>query len=243
MVFNSPIVGMSATNNPIYLQTETQWGAQYRDHVVVLTTFGGEVFMAEGQTGCLATTIDGPRLTPPSTVGSESVSFADSGPTSTPSMYADPFYGIQVTTNRCGGILRTEDWTAQYDQLEGNWLVKGSLSGEQQNRALPNKRYVTDKGELSFTIANGTLAPTDGDTFYFSTDSNILRVTELINNQGNREALKLPGKPVTFDYLAGPTDGGWDINRTRTFALVPITNANIVLRLRLESWEVEVVWN
>ena len=198
--------------------------------------------MIEGGTGYLATNVNGPSLSSSSLIGESAVTFVDTGPASSTDMVENPDDGMKVTTNRCGGRLKTEEWTVRYDALQDHWVVEGSLSGQQSNPAYMNARYQTDRGELSFTLVDGPLPPSDGDSFYFQTNANVLSISELLNNQ-SVEPLELPGKPLAFDYLAGPTGGGWDVDRTRSFALLPIINSDIVLRLRLETWTVEVVWN
>ena len=54
--------------------------------------------------------------------------------------------------------------------------------------------------------------------------------------------VELPAAPVLFEYTAGPTGGGWDPVDRRTFALLPVTNSDFTVRVRLEAWSVEAIW-
>jgi hypothetical protein len=243
MALHSPVVGISASLSPVDLQTSASWGAEDRDKVVVATTFQGRIVMLEGSTGCLATAKGGAYVTEVSVYSDETVSFNDYGPSSNPTMLSEEATGQSIVTSSCGGVLLSEEWTIRYDGLKGDWSIEGSITGKQEKRASMDERYLSDKGELSFTIVSGTRPPTDGDSFYFATSSNVLEIEQLLNTSGGIEAVTLPAAPLAFDYDAGPSDGGWNEYRGRSFALIPITNSDIVVRLRLETWSVEAVWN
>ena len=236
----SPIVGISSSQRKIELQTTSQWASPEMDHVVVATLFNGSTVMLEGSTGCIATVPGGSSLSLDGTNYGQ-IQFTDMAPSSNPNMYTSDD-GTMLITSNCGGILLDEDWTVQFDGQTGDWLVEGSRSGKQEHRAYSNERYVSDSGAFSFLIMSGGLPATDGDIFTFSTLSNLLELSLVTNTVGNTEALEIPSKPTTFlDY---PTaDGGWENATPEQFALIPITNTNVVIRLNLETWIVEHVWN
>ena len=237
---NSPIVGLSSSQRAIDLQTTSAWLAPKQDHVVVATLFNGSTVMIEGETGCIATVPGGSSLSLDGTAYGE-IEFRDSGPPSNPQVYVSAD-GTMLTTSNCGGVLLDEDWTVTFDGRTGDWLVEGSRSGEQDNRAVLDERYIADNGAFSFLLINGGLPPTDGDQFVFSTLSNILELSLVTNTAGSTEALEVPAAPVTFVDFSDE-DGGW-INATpNQYALIPVTNTNVVLRLNLETWIVEHVWN
>jgi hypothetical protein len=237
---NSPIVGLSSSQRAIDLQTTSAWLAPKQDHVVVATLFNGSTVMLEGETGCIATVPGGSSLSLDGTAYGE-IQFNDTGPTSNPQVYVSND-GTMLTTSNCGGVLLDEDWTVTYDGRSGDWLVEGSRSGEQANRALLDERYIVDNGAFSFLLLNGGLPPTDGDQFVFSTLSNILELSLVTNTAGSTEALEVPAAPVTFtDYP--DEEGGWENATPNQYALIPITNTNVVIRLNLETWIVEHVWN
>ena len=147
-------------------------------------------------------------------------------------------------TSSCGGVAQTERWTVTYDEIDGTYEVEGTISGLQETLAIEDQRYVSDDGAVSFTILAGNAPTTDGDTFIFNTDEGILRMDSLVRPGSQyTEALELPAEPVIFQYLAGPTGGGWDVRDERTFIMVPITNSDMVMRVRVKPWDVEAVWD
>ena len=97
-----------------------------------------------------------------------------------------------------------------YQENAGNWLVEGTVSGEQDRRAISNQRYQSDNGEVSFTITSGSRPETDGDEFSFVTESNLLSFDRITNNSGQIESIQIPSQPKTFEYTIGESDGGWD---------------------------------
>ncbi len=237
---NSPVVGISATQEPIQLQSTSAWLAPKEDHVIVATLFNGSTVMLEGSTGCIATVPGGSSLSLDGTAYGE-IEFTDTGPSSNPQIFASDD-GTMLSTSNCGGVLLDEDWTVSFDGRTGDWLVEGSRSGEQENRAKLDERYLSDNGAFSFLIVNGGLPPTDGDAFTFSTLSNILELSLVTNTAGSTEALEVPAAPIAFTDFPD-SDKGWDEASPNQYALIPVTNTNVVLRLNLETWIVEHVWN
>lgn len=236
----SEVVGLAASTEPVRLQLETSWGARLESPVVVMTTAAGELQMFDAETGCLVTEEEGPTLDVDST--GDTVAFSDVGATSDPAFLVDDATGWAVAVNPCGGVARSETWRVRYDQAEGGWWVEGSRSEEQEAMAYEESRYVSDQGEVSFTILLGQDPPTSGDTFAFAVDDGILTIDEIISVDGSSTPLDLPAAPILFQTENGPTGGGWDVLDRRTYALVPVRNANLVMRARLSSWDVEVVW-
>ena len=237
---NSPVVGLSSSQRSIDLQTTSAWLAPKQDHVVVATLFNGSTVMIEGETGCIATVPGGASLSLDGTAYGE-IQFNDTGPPSNPQVFVSDD-GTMLTTSNCGGVLLDEDWTVTYDGRSGDRLVEGSRSFEQNNRAVLDERYISDNGAFSFLLVNGGLPPTDGDQFVFSTLSNVLELSLVTNTAGSTEALEVPAVPVTFVDFPDE-DGGWENAIPNQYALIPVTNTNVVLRLNLETWIVEHVWN
>ncbi len=239
---SSPVVGLSASPEPVRLQNTSNEGARYDDNVVVVTTFDGSIRMLEGQSGCMAINVLGPRISG-STATDDAVELTDQSPTSDPVLYADPATRSAISPARCGGVVKDETWTLTYDEAQGDWRVEGSRSGEQATRARENKRYVTDDGGMSFIVLSGPQPSSEGDRFEFSTDDGVLRINE-VDRGGNigTAPLELPAPPLVFPMEAGPTGGTWDEDRTQIHALVPITGSDFVLRLRLQAWAIEVLY-
>ena len=237
---HSPVVGIDSTTTAIPLETTSDWNTPYRDSVVVATLFNGSVIMLEGSTGCVATLQDGPSLSLDSNAYGE-IQFNDTGPLSNPEVYTATD-GSMLSTFNCGGVLLDEDWTIRYDQTDGSWLVTGSRSGDQDNRLYLDQRYINDTGAFSLLIVSGSLAPTDGDSFTFSTNSNTLNLFKVINNAGSTESLEIPAAPKVFQESADP-NAGWVNAHPTNYALIPVTNNGIVISIDLASWSVAHVWN
>lgn len=228
---SAPVSGMSSNAVEIELQTYSNNGVNNRDHVFMLSTLNGLTHMVEASSGCLATTAGGASLEDSSAIGVSSVLFFDNGTASDPSFFLDEYTGNMVSTSRCGGVVKEEDWTVTYDQIDGNWIVEGTLSGIQNQRAYLNQRYISDKGDISFSIVEGALSPSDGDQFSFETIANILTLNSITNSQGNLEPLELPGNSELFGV------------ENMIYAAVPFHNTDIVVRLHLEDWVVDGLWN
>lgn len=236
----SPVIGLDSAPDPILVQTLTDYGVRNQATVITATLFDGSLVMVDAATGCLVNDIQGARLTTSS--GVEEVPFTDRGAQSTPALQADDATGRKVVTTTCGGLMRTETWTIIYDGSAGNWVVEGSVTGRQQARLYEDSRYVSDNGGFSILVLSGPLASTDGDEFEFSSEEGILRLDGVTDARAGETTFDAPGEPIVFQFDAGPTGGGWDVLDRRTFALLPLTGNDLVLRVRLESWNVEVVW-
>ncbi|NOY26086.1 MAG: hypothetical protein GXP62_09460 [Oligoflexia bacterium] len=234
----SPVVGLDAAPDPINVQTLTQWGVWNQAAVVVATLFDGSLVMVDAATGCLVTDIQGALVDPTNTSGA----FYDLGAISNPAIQTDDATGREVVTSPCGGLMRSESWTITFDGATGDWLVDGSLSGPQANRLHEDERYVSDNGGFSMLILSGPLATTDGDEFQYTSTEGVLRLNSVTDSSTSTTTFDAPGKPLVFQYDVGPTGGGWDVLDRRTFALLPLIGNDLVLRVRLESWNVEVVW-
>ena len=93
---------------------------------------------------------------------------------------------------------------------------------------------MSDHGEISFTIASGPQATSDGDNFVF-TPTKVFCIDQVMPaGPASQTRLELPAEPTIFQYLAGPTGGGWDPKDERTFVMLPVTNSDVVLRVRLK---------
>ena len=238
---HSPVVGLAATPEREFLRERNDLGVRLQEKVVAVSTYQGSLVILEADSGCAAQTYEGPHV--PISQGVETVQFVDVGNASTPEMIADEATARRVQTSQCGGVVRSEEWTVTFDEMFGLWEVEGSISGLQENVAIEDERYVSDHGEISFTIASGPQASSDGDNFVFYTDEGILRIDQVMRpGAGVADPLELPAEPTVFQYLAGPTGGGWDPKDERTFVMLPVTNSDVVLRVRLKAWSVEVIW-
>ncbi len=237
----SPVVGLSASPLPIRLAQTSNYGARTSDHVVTVSTFDGALRALEGATGCVVINTAGPSIN--YEVGVLQLSFTDKGATSNPVLSTDRATSRQVVAHPCGGVTRGETWTLTYDGTRGVWDAEGSISGLQLTPVQEDVRYVTDDGSLSFLILSGTSPSTDGDQFSFVLNDGQLRLTEAVRTLGTvATPFELPGPPLVYSFDAGPTGGGWDIDRTKVEALLPVTNTDMVVSVRLQGWSVQHVF-
>jgi len=237
----SPVVGLASSDLRFKLQQETNWGVRIDKKVVVVTTVDGSVRMLEGDTGCLATTVEGAKV--PASQGQDQFTFTDRGATSDPLIYEDDATGRQVIFPSCGGIAKAETWTLVYDGVAGNWEVEGSKSDVQDARLEEDIRYLSDDGAISLLVLSGAAPTTDGDTISFVVEDGQLRLDEVLRPGATISTpFELPGPPIVFSYESGPTGGGWDEVERHSHAMVPITDSDMTVRVRLQSWQIEALW-
>ncbi len=133
---------------------------------------------------------------------------------------------------------------ATFDGTLGAWVVEGERAGLQENLAYEDQRYVSDEGVLSFLILAGQSPSTHGDQYAWTVYDNVVEVDGDLDRDGDiDQELELPARPVAFSYLAGPTGGGWDEVNRKTGVLWPLTDDNTVLRVNLQTAQIEVVWD
>ena len=174
---------------------------------VAATMYNGAVVLLEADSGCAALDFEGPHV--PQNRGFESIVFSDVGNPSNPDMVADEATDRRIQMSRCGGLVRTEEWTVTFDEVLGNWEVEGSMSGIQGQRAIDGERWVSDNGGFSFTMVAGSQPASEGDRFTFFTDEGILRIDAIERGDGQIMPLELPGEPTVFQYLqARPMTAG-----------------------------------
>lgn len=236
----SPVIGIDAVPDVQDVQTLTPWGTYDSAWVLALTLFDGSLLMMDAATGCLITDIEGARLTLDQ--GEEDVDFVDFGATSSPALQVDDATDRKVITSTCGGLVRTETWTLTYDGARGDYKVEGSVTGEQVGRLVEDQRYVSDNGGFSMLVLSGPLPTTDGDRFTFYSEEGLLRLDTITDAQLGDTLFDAPAAPLVFQLDVGPTGGGWDQLDRRSYALLPLTGNDLVLRVRLRTWNVEVVW-
>jgi hypothetical protein len=236
----SPVVGLSTIPIPIKLLEEANNGNRHKERVVAVSTTDGALRLVQGIDGCLAIDSQGARLI--ADVGAERVTFNDYGDSSNPVLVTNDATSRQVVSSDCGGIARDESWTMVYDGVEGAWRARGSVSGEQDGLVYEDTRYTTDEGGLSWLLLAGTRPSTDGDTFFFQVEDGVLEMTEMIVSAQSIMTFNLPGPPVAFTIDMGPTGGAWNEDRTKAMVLLPLTNNDVVMRIRPQGWTPEVSW-
>ncbi len=235
---HSPVVGLSSSPGPIRLAQLANHGARVESRVVAVTTFDGSLRMLEGDTGCVAIVTGGPSIVYENSV--IQLTFVDKGNPSNPVLSTDSATQRQVVGNACGGVTRGETWTLTYDGTVGAWKVEGNVSGEQAALLYEDRRYVSDDGSISLLILSGTSPTSDGDQYRFSMGDGQLRMSETVRLGGTTATVfELPGPPLVYQYDAGPTGGGWDRDRTKIEALVPVMNGDFAVAVRLQGFSVQ----
>lgn len=234
---DAPVTGMAATERTP-LPEIGPGGGPLEDRVVAISTFDGQMLLVEASTGCAVQDEVGPY-----SILDPDGAFSGQGATSSPWLELSESDGQYIRVNPCGGIARSEDWTATFDEARGGWVVEGILSGEQATLAREDERYVSDDGAISFLIIAGANPSTDGDQFRWSTVEGLARIIGDRNGDGQvDEVLELPARPVPFSYLAGATGGGWDPVNRKIGVLWPITNSDRVVSINVESGTIQYIW-
>jgi hypothetical protein len=242
IALDAPPMGLAASTVAVPLQERSAWGARKTERVVAISSYEGELLFAEGSTGCLAITRDGPDAQL-----DESNPFTDKSPISSEDLVVSESSFRSVIVNRCGGLARAEAWTATFDQSSANWEVEGTRSGIQTARARSDERYVSDAGEISFRILSGDLPYSEGDRFLFYVDDGLMVASGDRDGDGQldqgEERFEAPGRPLIVSYLAGPEGGGWDEVNRKTMALWPLLNSDTVARVNVSTGGIEVLWD
>ncbi|MBN2798782.1 MAG: hypothetical protein JXX28_06490 [Deltaproteobacteria bacterium] len=217
-----------------------RWGTS----VAVSLLTGSMVFLEEGS-GCMVQDEAGPR-TQGGTYGSPDYD-TDFSTSDGPWLVGNGTNDRHVQVNPCAGVAREERWTLRYREVLQAWEVEGSVSGPQERLAFEDTRYVSDKGEVSFTLRAGNRPTEEGWTIDFFVLPGALRVDGDNDHSGNVDStephLDLPGDPVFFWYDVGPTGAGWTPLDRRPFVLVPDEGSNMAGRVQPQTGEFEVVWD
>jgi hypothetical protein len=74
------------------------------------------------------------------------------------------FTNVTITS----GDTVTENWEVK-SESDDRWTVEGSVSGKQNAKAFSGTKYISDGGEIRFTILEGDRNTTSGDRFLFGT--------------------------------------------------------------------------
>jgi len=225
VLVGSLITGLEASNETLAMRSLTPAGRPEETYAVVASTYAGYMHVIEADTGCQAwETSYGPYLEYMD-LGS-TVVYHDVGPTNDTTLLADPVTAESVSINPCGGIAHDQNWTLRFDEGTQDWEVEGAISGIQEGRARENLRYVSDEGEISFVIASGARATSDGDWIQFSVNDGVSPV----------QVLELPADPVIYTDVYDFREGAWWEHNEREIALVPNTGNDVVVWIHVEGY-------
>lgn len=233
----APVSGLTPSVGEVWLQQPTNFGARQRVPTVVVSTGLGLVHQLDAATGCVVESSRGARGPNETFDGTAWATLEDVGEGSDVDMQIEGNTGEQVVPSPCGGVTRTETWTVTYSSATLDWIVEGTESGVQQNRAREDERYLSDEGAISFALLSGPRPPTDGDRFVFATEAGLLawNGSDLNGDGAADEAWDAPARPVAFATYAGATGGGWDAVDLRQYVLLPVTNTDITSILWLDT--------
>ncbi len=221
----SLITGLDATRRPIEMNSLTGVGLHEEKYAVVASTYAGYLHVIEADTGCQAVeSTFGPYLE--TTEFGTQVTYYDVGPANDVILLTDPVSAQAVSVNPCGGVARDQLWTLRYREDTLDWEVEGSISGIQERHAVEDVRYISDDGEISFVIASGARAASDGDWMRFSVNDGISPVG----------VLELPGDPLLFTDVFDFREGAWWEHREREVALVPNAGNDVVMWVHVEGY-------
>jgi len=221
----SMIIGLDASAGLLEMNSVTASDRLEEKYAVVATTFAGYLHVIEADTGCLAVESSyGPYLEQLST--GATVSYNDVGPASDTRLLEDMVTGEPVSVNACGGIARDQAWTLRYSELTLDWELEGAESGVQENRVIEDVRYVSDDGEVSFVLASGARASSDGDWIQFWVNDGVSPI-------GVQE---LPTDPVVYTDIYDLREGSWWEHKQREIAIVANSGDDVVLWIHMEGY-------
>ncbi len=221
----SLVTGLDATEGTLTFRSSTEAGRPEEGYGVVATTYAGRMHVIEADSGCQALESSfGPYLDVLNT--GATVSYVDVGPENDTTLLEDPISAQQIAINPCGGIARDQVWTLRYHEDTLDWEVEGDVSGIQEGRARENERYVSDDGEISFVIASGARASSEGDWITFSVNDGISPIG----------VLELPSSPLVYTDVYDDREGSWWEHKERQVALVPNAGNDVVMWIHIEGY-------
>lgn len=244
MTFDSPVQGIDALY-PTHLQPEYDDDERRSSgRSVAVTLARGSVAFIHEDSGCLVQDSLGPRSSSESTLGETANDYEPNFEDEFgPYLALNGASGRHVLVNPCAGVAQSDSWTLRYDQVIGGWRVYSELRGEQQGVAYEDERYVSDAGEVSFTVRAGPVPSIDGMAFTFIVDAGVAEANGDADGDGEREVtLAVPGDPIGFRYEVGRRDGSWYRVDERALVLVVAGSDDAVGRIDPQEAIVDVVW-
>jgi len=237
------VTGITAMQSPYLAPRRSELGVDRWIRSVAVSLASGRMQWMEEGTGCLVPDAFGPRTDFASNsalqVDFQSNDDSSGAPTLEPTVES----GRHVIVNACTGIARAETWQLRYDAAQQGWRVRGAISGDQAALAYENRRYLSDRGEVSFVIRGGLNPTSDGTLISFSVLDGALTVTGDNNGDTRRDVdFDLPLDPVYFEFRAGPWDGGYRQVDVRPHVIVPVAGGDMFVRVKPQNATIEFVW-
>jgi hypothetical protein len=239
---DSPAEGIAALRQSSLLPEYTDDERRRSGRTVAVSLAKGSVVFAHEDTGCLVQDSLGPRTVSEggfTETGDYELNFDTAFG---PYLAQNVSSGRHVVVNPCG-IANNDTWTLRYDQNLGGWRVRSELTGDQQAIAWEDERYVSDGGEVSFTVRAGPAASIDGMEMSFVVDAGIAEANGDADLDGDREVeLAIPSDPVPFHYEVGRRDGDFYRVDDRPHALVLGRTSDIVGRVETQEASIDAAW-
>lgn len=229
----------------------TDDGEIRRGYLLAVTSADGAISFLDQRTGCFVPDRLGPRSSMGG-FGSFSDHTADfTGVAGAPQLLRNATNDRHILVNRCPGIAQQERWEVRYSAPDQGWVVRGDHSGEQSRLAYEDRRYTTDRGELSFVIRSGTSPSIDGWVIDFGITDGVLRIDsddggvedfDFFRRRLREVRFALPGPPAGVSIIDAPDIPGWQSATPTAYTIVPIEGSNAVAKVRPESAEAERLW-
>jgi hypothetical protein len=244
LTFDSPVSGVTANRQEHLFPQYTDDLVRLSGRTVAVGLAQGSVVFADEATGCLVQDNLGPR-----TVLAQSGATADVTTNYTEVAVTGPYLEPSgsstrsVSVNPCAGVAGDDSWTLRYDENEQAWVVESEVRGEQVARAREDERYISDGGEVSFTIRAGSSPSKDGMVMQFQVDAGVATADGDNDRDGARDVdFAVPSDPVSFHYEVGDRDGDWYVVDDRPLVLILGSSSNSALRIDPQDADVDVSW-
>jgi hypothetical protein len=243
--FHAVIGGIAAQHVPHLFAGYNDYGARLQGRSVAVALHSGRMVFAEETSGCLVGDVLGPRTASSGTAGQSADYSSNFEGVPSPAFLEQNAHNTRhVLVTPCAGLARTENWSLRFDKNQQYWVVRGSLSGEQENPAYEDERYLSDDGSVSFVVRAGGTPSDDGWEMTFAVLDGALAANGDDDDDGIREIrLSNMGDPTAFTYRVGPRDGGWAKVEQRALVLVTAQGSDSVGRVDPQDATVDGQWD
>ncbi len=251
MSFTVPIRGIEALRREHLTPEFSDAGVRIIDRSVAVALADGRLVFAHQDTGCLVQDNLGPRTDTQAATDHET-NFQRSIPGSAV-LELNGASSRHILVSACAGTAKSESWNLRYDQNAQGWAARGSFSGEQEELAREDQRYVSDDGGISLTVLSGATPSQDGWTIDFAVRDGVATINGDNDNDGIREVdLGGAGDPIYFEYRVGTPvaideepagDAPWVPLDIRPFVLLMGESSDVVGRADPQEATLDLTWN
>jgi hypothetical protein len=240
--FLAPVRGVAAMNEawPRLAEDGTATGPSAR--AVAVSLQSGRVVFMEETTGCLVPDLLGPR----SDLSNQTLATADwkpnyaLNPPQTAWLEATEDERRHVLVNACAGSAWTESWRMRFDAVQQGWVVEGDISGRLPGLVREDERYLAPNGAFSLVVRAGSQPTEDGWQIAFKLLEGAVSADGDTDKDGVRDLnFDLPGDPIVVYGRAGGVPTG----TRRPWVLTAAQSADIVVRIKPETGELDRLWD